>query len=225
MWNKKKTFVYFAFPKCGSEWVRAALDLVWKNDYKENSWDACDIGYCHVRPLRFLKHYAIDEPEKMIHTHIKCVTLVRNTYERLVSAWNYGVQKKFDYVMVSDATDKNKKKKKNRALSFAEFIDRIYENRENFEKIPMFWMILPVERYFEGVLDRIMFFKIEDENNHGYFSCFLRERGENPEVLKKEGLPKNSMKHEPHTAYYTDDIKKKVDDIYAYEINRFGYNL
>lgn len=214
MWNHKKTFVYFAFPKCGSEWVRAALNLEWKNNYKENDWDACDMSYCHVRPLRFIKHYA----------HIKCVTLVRNTYERLVSAWNYGVQKQFDYVMVYDERHKNKKKKK-RTLTFSEFIDRIYENRENFENIPMFWMILPVERYFEGVLDRITFFKIEDENNHGSFSCFLKEMGENPEVLKKEGLPKNSMKHDPHTSYYTDNIKRKVDAVYSYEINRFGYGL
>lgn len=76
---------------------------------------------------------------------------------------------------------------------------------------------MPVAQYFEGVLDKVRFFQMHDL---GAFIDFMKkEHG----VIIEDTTKTNTTDHEHYSTYYTPELKKKVDEMYAYEIERFGY--
>lgn len=186
--------VYFAYPKCASEWARKQLNLTWNNKYIARNWERCDIDYCHVKPLIFIKHHHIDLES------VQLVTIVRNTYERLVSCWAFGRKLKF----IHDS-------------SFSNFINRIYAHRASLHRMQLYWMFMPVAQYFEGVLDKVRFFQMHDLC--AFIDFMKKEHG----VIIEDTTKTNTTDHEHYSTYYTPELKKKVDEMYAYEIERFGY--
>lgn len=186
--------VYFAFPKCGSDWVRRNFKMTEKvhNDYDENDWDACDINYCHVKPKTFINHH------KLHSNTTTYTTVIRNTYDRLKSAYVFGMRCRFPY-----ATDK----------TFTGFIDMIYENRYSFESMPMYWMYMPFENYFEGLEDKVEVYQLED------VAVFCKKYSD-VTLNKRTNVTPDSLKD---MYYYTDDMIDKVQQVYQYEIKRFGY--
>jgi hypothetical protein len=107
-------------------------------------------------------------------------------------------------------------KKMNPYKTFEEFIYTIYENRDNLEKLPMCWMFMPFEKYFEGVLDRLMIFQMTELEK---VENLLSRYGVSLDTSKKV----NTSKHDHYSTYYTSEMERMIYEVYKYEIDRFGY--
>lgn len=194
MFVPNTNMIYFAFPKCASKWMQQELRLRPNNKYKPMLWDGCDMKYYHVRPLRYIQYHNVDRSK------FTMFTIVRNTYDRLVSAWAYGV-----------ATNTYAK-----GMTFAEFIEYLYVHRNNLLTLPYCWMFLPVEVYFDGVLQDIQFFHME---NLADCAAYFRDKYK----MRLRDRVVNATKHQPYETYYTPKLVNMVKEIYGYEIERFGY--
>lgn len=189
--------IYFAFPKCATEWLRRELRLRPNNKFSPNGWEYCHINYTHVKPKTWLDHHQPDTSK------FRMFTIVRNTYARLVSAWAYGKKLRLPY-----AKDK----------TFAEFIQMIYDKRDHFLNLPYCWMYMPFDMYFEGVIDNVNVFHVEDLPSFiDFFQSHFQKRLKNYVV--------NKTAHDPIDSYYTPDLVEKVNEVYKYEILRFGFTM
>jgi hypothetical protein len=189
--------VYFAYPKCASEWMRRELGL--KKHLNRHldfyNWDTCSINYCHCKPYRFVNDSKLSDDYSFF-------TMVRNPYERLVSCWAYSVE-----------LDRIYKKE-----TFTEFVDYLYSNKDNLHNVPCCWMILPYNQYFEGVIEKVQVFKVENIQE-----CinYLQENFN----IEVRNYKCNTSQHDHYTQYYTKDTRKKIEEIYAWELERFGYEF
>lgn len=189
--------IYFAFPKCASEWMRRELRLRPNNKFSPNGWHYCHIGYAHVQPRRWLAEHQIDPSQA------RMFTIVRNTYARLVSAYAYGRKVGLPY-----AKDK----------SFSEFIDMIYEHRHCFTDLPYSWMYMPFETYFEGVQDQVEVYFVEDLSL--LIDFFHTQYGK-----KLKNYVVNRTPHDPVASFYDETTLPKVQEVYAYELHRFHFQM
>lgn len=188
--------VYFAFPKCASEWMRKELDLWWRNIYNVDDWAKCDIDYCHIQPSRFLREKDVNLENAVIFT------IVRNTYDRLASAWRYGVAEKHAY-----AAEK----------TFKQFIGDIYANRDDLTKMQHCWMFLPLDVYFgKDLIEKVRVFHIDKLEE---LECFLKDGY--GLVVNKDNIV-NKTGHQAATMY-DQEMVDMVNQVFKYEIERFGY--
>lgn len=192
----RRDLVYFAFPKCASEWMRNHLQLEWNNIFDDMDWSICDLNYCHVKPSRFIHETQLDVKNTTIFT------IVRNTYDRLYSSWKYGHSRGLVYA---------------KDLSFKEFIDMIYSHRDTFFELPLAWMYMPLDMYFGSDLIPYVHFYQMDQLQE--LADFL----ENSFNLNVD--PKNIINQSQYDSEekYDEDMLAKVKELYSYEIERFGY--
>lgn len=189
------TLIYFAFPKCASEWMRYQLGLEWNDLHDIHDWSKCDLHYCHVQPQRFIRECGVRDDATLI-------TIVRNTYDRLASAYAYGSAKSLAY-----ATG-----------TFREFIERIHAHRHDLASLPMAWMYLPVNEFFGDLTERIKFFQMD---NLGELAHFLQGQGVRPQI--DTGYKINQTPRDNHGCVYDEDMVRMVQEVYAYELQTFGY--
>lgn len=195
------TIVYFAFPKCASEWVRDQLKLTWNIKVTSRCrWDDCDIGNCHVRPERFATHHNLDVDNTLFFT------VVRNTFDRLVSAYNYISTWRMPFY---------------KGKTFEQFVDMIYVNRSRLSTLQWAWMFLPVETYFGGLLPYVRFFQMDRLCD---VAEFMRPHGVVMDPATKVNVSRVASS-KPYSAYYTPKVEAKVREVYAWEIERFGYEM
>lgn len=193
-----KSLVYFAYPKCASEFMRSRLKLKWNNTYDHRGWEHASIEYCHAKPRLFVEGKCID-----INTH-DLFTVVRNPFDRLVSLYTYFLERSNDYPWIQ--------------RTFKGFVTNIYNNRNNLESLPLYWMLLPVDKYFEGIIDRVQFFKIEKLGE-----CFDWLSSKHDIFITNEKT--NTSNHNHYSMYYDEETRKIVSKIYKYEIVTFGYKF
>lgn len=193
----QSSLIYFAFPKCASEWMRKELRLQWRNIYDANDWAKCDIAYCHVQPSRFLQ-------EKCVNVDgVIMFTIVRNTYDRLASAWRYGVAQKHSYAL---------------GRTFKEFITWIYEHRDDLTMLPFCWMYLPMDVYFgRELLDKIRVFQMDKLDE---LTAFLKG---NYGISVNTGNIVNKTLYDVDIVYDS-EMMHMVYAVYSYEIDKFGYS-
>ena len=209
----RPNLVYFGFPKCGSTWLRWALRVRWSAAFDPFDWEACLPGFCHGKPARFVQHFGVDLDV------VKAFTVVRNPFARLVSCWKWTttdgspVNRMCGQEMAPDG-----RTSMGRNLTFEEFIRRMYEHRANLAALPMCWMFLPVDQYFEGVdLDKIRVFKLEQSHE---LVAWLRSQG-----LRIQNKAMCVSKHAHYSTYYTPELRAMVEEVYAFELERFGYSF
>lgn len=94
--------VYFAFPKCASEWMRHVYGIPWIHAYHPNDWQRCHPQYCHLPPARLLRSLSLPT----CTGHPPMISIVRNTYARLASAWRFGVAHGFGYALAFDSFER-----------------------------------------------------------------------------------------------------------------------
>lgn len=193
---RRTNMIYFAFPKCGTKWLQQELRQRGNNRYSP-LWDDCDIGFYHVEPMRFIRTYQIDTSKHVLFT------IVRNTYARLVSSWAYGQKVGNSYAKYD---------------TFDRFVEYLYANKNRLRSLPFCWMFLPVDMYFQGVLDQVMFFQLE---NLDELIQYVHEHAK--KTLTNRVV--NANAHKPYQTYYTPKSKLMVDEMYAYEIERFNYSF
>ena len=204
---------YFAFPKCASELVRAQLKLKPNNKFIYNDWMACDINYCHANPKKYVTYLENQEdtPEYIYFT------VVRNTFERLVSAWSYlrkcAITVAYHPILKWRSTVQNQIFKD---MTFDEFIKRIYENRNNFDVLPMCWMYMPFDKYFDGVHEKVKVFQISELDK---LADFLQAHNIPFDYSKKI----NTTVHEHYSKYFTPELIDMVKEVYKWEIDKFEY--
>lgn len=196
--QNRRDLIYFAYPKCASEWMREKLNLEWKNIYDENDWSLCDLTYCHVQPMRFLNEHGIDPSKATM------ITIFRNTYDRLYSCYVYGKTKELDYV---------------KDMTFDQFVRWIYDNRHNLLRLPFCWMFIRVDQYFGELIDKIHFFHMEDLPE---LTRFLKE---NYDISIDSSEKVNATKHGSYIGCYDAEMIEMVNEVYRYEITRFGYRF
>lgn len=191
--------VYFAFPKCGSEFIRYSLNLNWVLDCDPLDWESGAIEYCHIRPQRFVEAYNLD------WNVYKLFTIVRNPFERLVSCWHF-----FNLNIGPLLTD--------RFDTFDNFIREIYNYKHDMSSLPCHWFYMPLERYFDGVLNNVTFFKLENINQ-----CidWLRKNYS----IDIENKKVNTSTHDHYSTYYSPYMVELVKDMYKYEIEKFDYTF
>jgi hypothetical protein len=216
--NVTQNLVYFAYPKCASALVRQKLKLCNNNKYVYNDWDACDIEYCHVRPSIYINQ----QPTATFP--IDYFTIIRNTYERLVSAYIYmrefQVVRRYHVRRTHFPVDQYQPFKT--LSTFADFINMIYTNKDTFETIPMYWMFLPFDKYFKGLYDNPnMRFHVFDLSDMNTLTLFLQSHNIKLDMSKKI----NTSKHDHYASYYTDDLIAKVNEVYHYEIDKYQFTL
>lgn len=193
---KSHNLVYFAYPKCGSQFLRDALGLTWDNHYPDD-WDLSSPTYGHCKPSAFIAAHGID-----VH-QTPMFTVVRNPYERVLSAWFFGAMAGLSYA---------------KDITFRAFVKNVYDNRHTLQKLPFCWMFLPIQEYFEGVIDHVRFFQMENMQE-----CLdWLEASYGIKVVNKKT---NSLPHSHYSKYYDQPTKDMVSTIYAYEIERFGYHF
>ena len=178
--------------------MRTELRLKWNNTFDPLNWSKADIEYAHVMPRKFISHHQVN-----LQT-TQCITIVRNTYDRLVSCWSYGRKHSLSYALPT----------------FDAFIRSIHSNRANLQVLPLWWMFAPIDKYFEGVpLDKIRFF---DTNNLYSVLDYLKSRKlESPTSIQKT----NSTIHNHYSSYYTPELVSMVQQVYAWELQRFKYRF
>jgi hypothetical protein len=202
-----------AFPKCGSDLMRTVLNLKydkdWNNGFYADNWAKASPKYCHTKPDLFMSRLRRTMPPRD-YNNLVPFTVVRNTYQRLVSSWAYlqGFHIRNSIVFPE--------------MTFGEFIELIFANRSNLSKLKMSWMFLPFELYFGELTERIAVLQLLDTSS---IQKFLETNNIN---LGEHDLSiaTNKSDHRSYETYYTDpDILKKVNEIYKYEIERFGFTL
>jgi hypothetical protein len=196
MFVRSYDLVYFAYPKCGSQFLREALGLTWDNHYPDN-WQDSSLTYGHCKPSVFVAGHKIDV------NNTTMFSVVRNPYDRILSAYFFGAIAGLAY-----AKDK----------TFRDFVKHIYDNRHALEQLPFCWMFLPIQEYFEGVLDHVKFFQMG--NMQECLDWLDTSYG-----IKVTNKRINSLPHAHYSKYYDQATKDMVTVIYAYEIKRFGYRF
>lgn len=198
---KTAPLVYFAFPKCASELIREALEShieePTNNEYDKDVWSQCDINYHHVKPSRFLEHH-----QNLMVGHT-IMTTIRNPYDRIVSAFVY-----------------LKKHKLTKCANFKKFVHTQHTAFTNntFQSLPLCWMYMPFEMYFEGIdLGKMVVFKSE---NLAEMSDYLA----NHNILLDHKRFINTTRHNDYNTFYDDVTRKLVQNMFMCEIQRFGYN-
>lgn len=193
--------LYFAFPKCASEWMRCQLNMQinreWNNRYDVHDWSQCDIQYCHAQPERFIREFDVPKDATLI-------TIVRNTYDRLRSAYAYGLSHGYPYV-----TDNE---------TFKQFIEKIHCHRHDLKSLPMAWMYLPVNEYFGDLVERVRFFQMD---NLQELANFMEH---NTHVRTDPDMVINSTYHQ-YKYEYDEDMVRMVQEVYRYELQRFKYEI
>jgi hypothetical protein len=79
-------------------------------------------------------------------------------------------------------------------------------------------MILPFEQYFDGIVEKVKVFKME----------YLQECIDYLEkdfAIKVTNYKCNTSHHDLYTQYYNADTQKKVEEIYAWELQNFHYKF
>jgi hypothetical protein len=175
--------------------MRRGLKLTkWNNKFVAADWTRCDPAYCHVRPARFVElHGGLAD-----HT---LFTVVRNPFDRLVSAWAYGA--KYEPRMWPGVE------------TFPEFVRMLHANRHDLGRVPMCWMAMPYEAYFAGVIDRVRVFRMEALDEA---AAFVKEA---LGVELRADVRVNATVHAPWQTYYDDDLRRLVAEMYAWEIARW----
>lgn len=204
----RKNLVYFGFPKCGSSWMRWALGIRWGAAFDPHDWDACPPVFVHGKPSKFVERH--DLRERLQNGTVTAFTIVRNPFARLVSCWAWATtnESAVNRLAAQDADG--------RTLSFEEFVRRIHAHRDDLQALPLCWMYMPFERYFEGVdVDNLMVLHLE---NPGGVVAFLRSKG--IRVRNKVVAP---TKHAHYSTYYTPELRALAEEVYAHELERFGY--
>lgn len=200
--------VYFAFPKCASELLRSKLPV--RHDGPEcdwYDWSKSDLHYCHCQPRKFIEH--LDHWDQFTF-----FSIIRNPFDRLVSAWSYGRE----HMIERNVTEWYA------PPSFEAFIHRIDENltKGTFSKLSCNWMYMPVDMYFEGVIDYIKFFKLEED---GISACSRWLEDNYNIVALKNAEKTNTSKHNHYRTYYNKTLRAIVEKHYKYELDRFGYTF
>ena len=190
--------IYFAFPKCASEFIREELKLDWDNVFDDYVWDKCSDKYCHIRPALFVEKNNVDLRKYTMFT------LVRNPFDRLVSSWHFGLKKKSPFFL--------------NYRSFKAFIQDIYDHRNELHTMPYSWMYMPADKYFDGVFDKVQFFKVENMEE-----CldWLRTKW----GINIQNRVTNSTHHEHYSKYYDPEMRAMVARMFKYEIVKFGYTF
>ena len=192
--------VYFAYPKCGSTLVRKTLGLrenkEWNNFYNARNWEGCNVNYCHRKPALF----KFEEGDIAF-------TLIRNPYERLVSAWSFLC--KIQSILFRKTT----------FLEFMRRIDQAWTKDRSLRSLPMSWMYMPFEEYFKGVDDRIRVFKLDDLAT---LRDFLYEISRSRYDLPLDEVA-NASRHDHYTKVFNDETREIVERVYRHEISRFGF--
>lgn len=207
----RSNLVYFGFPKCGSSWLRWALNLRWGEAFDPFDWEASLPSFCHCKPARFVQHFNLD-----LNT-AEAFTVIRNPFARLVSCWKWAACDALPANrMCGQEMGRDGRTSTGRDLSFEEFVRRIYEHRANLAALPLCWMFLPLEAYFEGVdLDKVRVFRLE---NPAELVHWLRCRG-----VRVRNKVVNATRHDHYSTYYTPELRAMVEEVYAFELERFGY--
>lgn len=191
--------VYFAFPKCGSEFIRYSLNLNWIIESDPYDWDNCSINYCHIRPNRFISENKINIKEHVIFS------IVRNPFERLVSCWHFFILRLG--TILSD-----------RFGTFENFVNEIYNHKNDMSSLPCYWFYMPMENYFDGILNDVLFFKLE---NISQCIDWLQENFS----IEIENKKINVSSHDHYSTYYTPEMIEKVNIVFNYELARFDYTF
>lgn len=227
--------VYFGFPKCGSTWMRAELRLQWGSAFDPRDWDKCPAFFVHVQPRRFLQAHALDLTGTRAGAGsgvgagagaragagagavasvgaVAAFTIVRNPFARLLSCWKWAT---------TDASLVNRMAAQDaggNALSFEAFVTRIFHHRDNLRALPLCWMYLPFEQYFEGVdLEALRTFKLERAND---VVAWLGSQG-----IRIRNKVMCRTVHGHYSEYYTPEMRAMVEEVYAFELARFGYSF
>lgn len=190
----------------------------WNNTFVKDDWEACDLMYCHVKPSKLLAYL---QENRKDDCELCYFTIVRNTYERLVSSWMF-LQQMYIATEIHPRTRRViKRVPAFEICTFDEFIRNIGKHCDALQTLPFSWMYLPFEKYFEmdaQILDKLHVFDLSRLDDVGKF---LKEYGFYLETKKIV----NSTRHNHYSTYYNEELRKIVETVYAYEIKRFKYEF
>jgi hypothetical protein len=194
----REPLVYFAYPKCGSEFMRAKLHLFWDNNFDPYNWDVCSMFYCHCRPQRFLR----------LHGPGPCTmfSVVRNPFERVVSLWAYGSRHKLPF-----AQDR----------SFSRFVEHIYDCRNaDIGATPMAWMHMSAHQYFGDLMNEVHIFKLE--NLQACLDWLTEQHGL---AVRNDGKINQTPLDQHYSLYYDEKSRWMVARLFQDDLQRFGYRF
>lgn len=231
--NERKA-IYFAFPKCASDWVRHAYMLKCNNKFDKVQWHRCDKAYCHVAPEIFLREHGL-EPTSVMNYPLPMFSTIRNTYDRLASAWQFGVNQRsfFNYATIPIHSTFPKfiasvcakviaARERSSNSSNSSECAMIFEELVREAGADMAWMYMPANLYFNSVLDQVCFYRSDTE---------LAEFVDHLQVHHNVGIRcgstttkiVNASRYDRSKIYYTPEMIQAVQEAFAYEIQRWNF--
>jgi len=202
---KKLLFVHI--PKTGGVTIN---DTLIKGDYKNR------FGHDFARDIRVKIPDSFDNLTKF--------TTVRNPWSRLVSVYTFLT--KGSNIHKPPA---HKDFDKMGATSFEDFIKKLYEVNKGGDDIYILNDSKPLRVNLYTRLQTNWVFD-NDENQLVDYICYLDNLSEDMKTFnKKFGFninilpPQNQTKHKYYTEMYTDETMKMVEELYAKDIEAFGF--
>jgi hypothetical protein len=215
--SHKHRFVFLANPRAGSTTIRNVLD------------DYSDIKSVHITNINeehpFYNHITAKELKDIFDARgwdwftYKRFCIVRNPFDRIVSAYYHQLrlihEKDEAQGWLHNLLRKVSLKKKPE-LTFKNFV--IYLNPKHILTITLKEFICDEKGNFL-VDDVLMFEKLERD-----LPSYLKELGI---TISSEDIPHLNITkgRKPYMDYYDDETRKIIEDLYSYEIERFGYTF
>jgi hypothetical protein len=182
-----KPFIFVHIPKTGGLAIQNALRL---------DWHPCS---CHEYFLKYPKY---------LRESVFSFTVVRNPYDRIVSAYNYLKQE------IGNIDDINFNRE---YLSSYKTFNQFIRDFEKDETLQNWIHFLPMSTFID---DEIKFVgRFENLQTDFNFIC------DNIGILRIPLNEINVSKHAHYSTYYNKKSKKIVENFYKEDINRFGYSF
>ncbi|WP_027178983.1 sulfotransferase family protein [Maridesulfovibrio bastinii] len=141
-------------------------------------------------------------------------TIVRNPYQRLVSAWKNRVRDKSCLVHnIGYYRDF-------RTFSFPKFVNYIYKNKFNYSNLDQHWRPQHICIY-SPVIEYDFIGHLENFNND--FKFILDKIGGSKNSYEKVNQRVNSTDKSDLRSFYTKELQDKVYDIYQKDFEMFNY--
>ena len=194
--SHKNKFIYVAVPKTGSLTIRKVLGKY--SDIHSVS-DKTSPYHWHTKASDLREHFI--KKNWRWDDYFK-FTFVRNPWDMYVSLYKYFQRMKAIPPVVEGGPEFN---------SF--FLD--------LKRMNSLWLATTYSTYYRAGGDNIVDFIGKFENLQQDFDIVCDKIG-----IPKQQLPhKNATEHKHYTEYYDDETKQIVEDVYAKDIEHFGYEF
>ena len=214
--SHKHQFVFLAIPRTASTTVRNILNDY--SDIKSVTIDQITDEFPFHHHISALDLKKIFKKKGWQWSNYKSFCVVRNPYDKIISGYHFTLRMRAKHFHQKGIIDKVRHRVKDivRPLTLKNYVMGINPERQRRTSLKNF---IADEKGNVLVDDILMYEKLSEE-----LPSYLANLGIN---ITAEDIPHlNATKERrEYRDYYDEDTKKRVRDLYTYEISRFDYHF